>query len=134
MRVALDPTPARPSDEVERTGDRELADPLSTVAPIHKHTRDPIVGVAALRRVVLLAVVDRRQLIGRPVLSPRDRLVKVGAIEPIPSTAFPTPARRPLNSRLCCRRLEDAFHLLAPSWEEALDDTLPLLLKQEFGV
>lgn len=60
--------------------------------------------------------------------------LKVGAIEPIPSSAFPTPARRPLNSRLCCRRLEDAFHLFAPSWEEALDDTLPLLLKQEFGV
>lgn len=60
--------------------------------------------------------------------------LKVGAIEPIPSSAFPTPARRPLNSRLSCRKFADAFHLFAPSWEEALDDTLPLLLKQEFGV
>lgn len=60
--------------------------------------------------------------------------LKVGAIEPIPSSAFPTPARRPLNSRLCCRKLADSFHLFAPSWEETLDDTLPLLLKQEFGV
>lgn len=49
----------------------------------------------------------------------------VERIEPIPSSEFPTPARRPLNSRLSCERLRREFKLTAPSWEDALEDALP---------
>lgn len=59
--------------------------------------------------------------------------LKVETIEPIPATAFPTPAMRPLNSRMSCERLLREYRLVPPSWQAALDDTLPLLLKWEFG-
>lgn len=39
------------------------------------------------------------------------------AITPIPTSAYPTPAMRPLNSRLNGSRLEQAFDLAMPSWE-----------------
>lgn len=55
-------------------------------------------------------------------------------IEPIPSTAFPTPARRPLNSRLDCRHLEQDFQITIPAWQETLNATLPRLVQYEFGI
>jgi dTDP-4-dehydrorhamnose reductase len=39
------------------------------------------------------------------------------AIEAVPTTAFPTPARRPLNSRLDTGRLRHSFGLVPPPWE-----------------
>lgn len=42
----------------------------------------------------------------------------------IPTTDFPTPAQRPLNSRLDCRRIHDIFALDRPDWRAALDDVL----------
>lgn len=39
------------------------------------------------------------------------------AIEPVPSSAYPRPARRPLNSRLDCSRLQSAFDLCLPPWQ-----------------
>jgi dTDP-4-dehydrorhamnose reductase len=38
------------------------------------------------------------------------------AIEPVPSGAFPTVARRPLNSRLDVSRLEQTFDVQLPDW------------------
>lgn len=38
-------------------------------------------------------------------------------ISAIPTTAYPTPARRPLNSRLDTSRLRDAFGLSLPDWK-----------------
>ncbi len=40
------------------------------------------------------------------------------AIRPIASTALPTPAERPLNSRLDTTRLQQAFAIALPAWEE----------------
>lgn len=37
-------------------------------------------------------------------------------IEPIPTSAYPTPARRPLNSRLSTDKLQAAFGLSLPHW------------------
>jgi len=39
------------------------------------------------------------------------------AIKPVPTSAFPTPARRPLNSRMDTAKLQQAFGLKMPSWE-----------------
>ena len=39
---------------------------------------------------------------------------------PIPGSDYPTPARRPLNSRLDNDRLEQAFGLRLRDWREAL--------------
>lgn len=42
--------------------------------------------------------------------------LKVAEIAPIPTTEYPTPARRPLNSRLDTARLRAAFGLVLPDW------------------
>jgi dTDP-4-dehydrorhamnose reductase len=39
---------------------------------------------------------------------------------PIPTSEFPRPAKRPMNSRLSGRRVEEAFGVRMPHWEEAL--------------
>ncbi|RMF84757.1 MAG: dTDP-4-dehydrorhamnose reductase, partial [Nitrospirae bacterium] len=36
---------------------------------------------------------------------------------PIPTTEYPTPARRPASSRLDCRHLARAFGVQLPAWE-----------------
>ncbi len=41
-------------------------------------------------------------------------------VKPIPASAFPTPAKRPANSRMSNRKLLDTFGLQAPDWQEAL--------------
>ncbi|MFP3406665.1 dTDP-4-dehydrorhamnose reductase [Pseudomonas sp. SIMBA_065] len=43
---------------------------------------------------------------------------------PIPSSNYPTPARRPLNSRLDCSRLAHEWHIRLPHWQQALIDCL----------
>ncbi|PLX73714.1 MAG: dTDP-4-dehydrorhamnose reductase [Azoarcus sp.] len=54
--------------------------------------------------------------------------LKVGEIAPIPTTDYPTPATRPLNSRLDTTRLSAAFGLSLPPWQDGvarmLDETL----------
>ncbi|WP_353536095.1 sugar nucleotide-binding protein, partial [Cognatishimia sp. WU-CL00825] len=42
----------------------------------------------------------------------------------IPSSDYPTPAPRPLNSRLDCRRLEADFKISQPDWQAALADVI----------
>jgi dTDP-4-dehydrorhamnose reductase len=45
-------------------------------------------------------------------------------INDIPSSAYPTPAKRPLNSRLDCTGFTAAFGLARPDWRAGLDDIL----------
>ena len=49
-------------------------------------------------------------------------------IEPIPTTAYPTPARRPLNSRLSTDRLRAAFGLSLPDWRVGVQRMLEEVL------
>lgn len=39
---------------------------------------------------------------------------------PIPTSEFPRPAKRPANSRLLCRRVEETFGVVMPDWKVAL--------------
>lgn len=41
-------------------------------------------------------------------------------IEPVPTSGFPTPARRPLNSRLDTAKLQAAFDLSLPPWQQGV--------------
>jgi len=50
----------------------------------------------------------------------RDELGLDCEIEPIASADWPTPARRPLNSRLDCTRFEQRFGVELPDWRVAL--------------
>ena len=45
-------------------------------------------------------------------------------INDIPTSAYPTPARRPANSRLDCSALAAAFGIARPDWRAGLDDIL----------
>jgi dTDP-4-dehydrorhamnose reductase len=46
-----------------------------------------------------------------------DLPLKVQAVEAIPTSAYPTPAQRPLNSRLDTNRLRSTFGLQLPHWQ-----------------
>ncbi|MFP8835069.1 dTDP-4-dehydrorhamnose reductase [Hydrogenophaga sp. XSHU_21] len=67
-------------------------------------------GASSWHGVARLAIDTARQL--RP-----DLPWKVQRIDPIPTADYPTPARRPLNSRLDTTRLRKAFGLNLPTWE-----------------
>jgi dTDP-4-dehydrorhamnose reductase len=45
-------------------------------------------------------------------------------LEAIPASAYPTPAKRPLNSRLDCSRLQQQWHVSQPHWQDALRECL----------
>lgn len=61
-----------------------------------------------------LAVIDWARERGLPVK------VSPGHIHAVPTSAYPTPARRPLNSRLCTQRLQQAFKLTMPHWHSGV--------------
>jgi dTDP-4-dehydrorhamnose reductase len=46
------------------------------------------------------------------------------SLEPIPASAYPTPAARPLNSRLDCSKLAREWHVQLPNWRDALSECL----------
>jgi dTDP-4-dehydrorhamnose reductase len=49
---------------------------------------------------------------------------KVSEVAPVPTSAFPTPAARPLNSRLCTDKLQQNFGLVLPPWQLGVDRLL----------
>ena len=46
--------------------------------------------------------------------------IKATEVLPVPSSAFPTPARRPHNSRLDTRKLQSTFGLCLPHWQQGV--------------
>lgn len=46
------------------------------------------------------------------------------AVHPIPTSDYPTPARRPLNSRLDCGATEETFGIARPDWRSALFEVI----------
>ena len=48
-------------------------------------------------------------------------------ITPIPSTEYPTPAKRPPHSVLACGKLEKLAGIRRPHWEKGLTDVLAAL-------
>ncbi|HEV7914529.1 MAG TPA: dTDP-4-dehydrorhamnose reductase, partial [Albitalea sp.] len=60
-------------------------------------------------------VIEFARAAGQPVK------VAVDAIEPVPTSAFPTPAKRPHNSRLDTGRLQAAFGVTLPAWQSGVE-------------
>ncbi|MCF5700384.1 dTDP-4-dehydrorhamnose reductase [Pseudomonas syringae] len=54
----------------------------------------------------------------------------VTAVNPIDTTAYPTPARRPLNSRLNTQKLRDNFSLHLPDWQSGVTRMLREVLNK----
>lgn len=46
--------------------------------------------------------------------------LQIKTVEPIPTSAYPTPAKRPLNSRLNCSKLHTVFGITLPTWQQGL--------------
>ena len=67
-------------------------------------------------------VIEFARAAGRPVM------VAPGAIEPVPTSAFPTPAQRPGNSRMNTNKLRDTFDLSLPTWQAGVDRLLTEVL------
>jgi dTDP-4-dehydrorhamnose reductase len=67
-------------------------------------------------------VIDFARAAGLPVK------VRADAIAPVPTTAFPTPARRPANSRMNTTRLQRTFGVALPDWRAGVDRMLTEVL------
>lgn len=63
-------------------------------------------------------VITRAQALGWQLKAGPD------AVHPTPTTSYPTPARRPLNSRLDITKLQATFGLHMPSWQVHVDRML----------
>ncbi|MDM8348277.1 dTDP-4-dehydrorhamnose reductase [Pseudomonas sp. sp1636] len=60
------------------------------------------------------AIAERLRMQGKPT----------AALQPIPASAYPTPTRRPLNSRLDCARLQRDWQIQLTDWHSALLECL----------
>ena len=65
-------------------------------------------------------VIERARALGREL--------KVQTIDPVPTSAFPTPAKRPHNSRLSTQKLQQAFGLRLPPWQQSVERMLVEIL------
>lgn len=63
-------------------------------------------------------VIEKARAAGYPIK------VAADAIRAVPTTAFPTPARRPLNSRLSTAKLRQRFGLQLPDWQVGVERML----------
>ncbi|MBM6445573.1 dTDP-4-dehydrorhamnose reductase [Pseudomonas sp. MIL9] len=57
-------------------------------------------------------------------------LLAVKVVNPIDTTDYPTPARRPLNSRLNTQKLRDNFSLYLPDWQSGITRMLREVLNK----
>lgn len=56
------------------------------------------------------------------------RLARVPEVEPVTAAQYPSPAARPVDSRLDCAAITKAFGIMPPSWRAALAETVQHLL------
>jgi dTDP-4-dehydrorhamnose reductase len=54
--------------------------------------------------------------------------IKATHIDPVPTSAFPTPAKRPHNSRLATHKLQRSFGLTLPPWQAGVNRMLAEIL------
>jgi dTDP-4-dehydrorhamnose reductase len=54
----------------------------------------------------------------------REQGIRLAQIDAITTTEYPTPARRPMNSRLNCKKLEEAFGWKMMDWQKSLSEVL----------
>ena len=69
-----------------------------------------------------------RYVIGAAIKAGRPIKVQPEAIKPITTADYPTPAKRPANSRLATSKFRDTFGLELPHWQAGLDHILQQVL------
>ena len=105
--------------------------------------RDQIGGPTPARDIATACVLIANQLIqepsksgiyhfsGSPDVSWAEFATKIFAqsgrtviVTPIPTAEYPTPAKRPLNSRMDCNSTEQVFGIKRPNWQDGLKEIL----------
>lgn len=81
-------------------------------------------GEASWWDVARLALAEARAHGAALRSSPQD-------VRPISTEQYPTPARRPLNSRLDTRKIREAFGLTLPPWQDGVQQTVRSLLASD---
>ena len=69
-----------------------------------------------------------KYVLARAQQAPAAMKFVVNEVVPIPTSAYPTPARRPHNSRLDTRRLQATFGLRLPPWQDGVRRLLAEIL------
>lgn len=64
----------------------------------------------------------------------RGRGGPTAVVDPIPSSAYPTPVKRPSNSALDPRKIATDFGISMPSWRTGLDHCLDALAADDWKV
>lgn len=112
----------------ERQSLNVVADQIGAPTPAAAIADGLIVAASALRTG---AIGGTHHFAGTPDTNWADfaRAIMAGAglscpIHDIPSAAYPTPAARPMNSRLDCSSLTQTFGIARPDWRKGLSDIL----------
>lgn len=95
-----------------------LAEPLADLAGIYHLVA---AGQTSWHGYASHVIAKARQI--KPALD-----LKVTDIAPVPTSSFPTPAQRPFNSRLGTHKLQQAFGLVMPPWQQGVDRLLTEIL------
>lgn len=125
----------------------DIRDRAGLDAVFAKHTRDALTVVAdqiggptPAREIAAACLQIAEQLIADPSKSGTyhfcgapdvswadfaraifDQAGRAVTVTPIPTTDYPTPAKRPLNSRMECGAMEQVFGIPRPDWREGLN-------------
>lgn len=70
-----------------------------------------------------------RFVVGKAQQAGENIKVGPGEVDPVPTSAFPTPARRPNNSRLDTNRFRSSFGLVLPPWQQGVARMLQEILQ-----
>ena len=81
----------------------------------------------------VLAYAARVQAATANIAAKQGPVLKTRLATPIPTSAYPTPARRPLNSRLDTRKLQAAFSLSLPAWQCGVERMLKEVCGSQSG-
>jgi dTDP-4-dehydrorhamnose reductase len=96
----------------------------STTAQLIQHWRDGQAGPWGLYHLSALGETSWFGFASAIAEQLRAAGKRAGQLQPIPSSAYPTAAQRPLNSRLDCSRLQHDWQVQLPDWHDALLECL----------
>jgi dTDP-4-dehydrorhamnose reductase len=69
-----------------------------------------------------------KQVIAQAIRGQKAIKIIANEVAPVPTSAFPTPARRPYNSRLNTGKLQSTFGLHLPAWQQGVNRMLAEIL------
>lgn len=120
---------ARSRDELNVVGDQfggptyagDIADALISMVQYLEQGKQPQWGIYHFSGMPYASWVDFASAIFQSAKQ-HDVLTKQPKLSAIPSSAYPTPAKRPANSRLDCSKIKNQFGIEPSDWNTALNN------------